>query len=59
MLFGTWSQAHAYDPSDYMESSHTSAIIGHCKTKKLIELVSKELPVRHNTRCLKNIPDSY
>ena len=20
MLFGTWSQAHAYDPSDYMET---------------------------------------
>ena len=22
MLFGTWSQAHAYDPSDYMEIRH-------------------------------------
>ena len=21
MLFGTWSQAHAYDPSDYMETT--------------------------------------
>ena len=21
MLFGTWSQAHAYDPSDYMETN--------------------------------------
>ena len=20
MLFGTWSEAHAYDPSDYMET---------------------------------------
>ena len=20
MLFGTWSQAHAYDPSDYVEA---------------------------------------
>ena len=20
MLFGTWSQAHAYDPSDYIET---------------------------------------
>ena len=23
MLFGTWSQAHAYDPSDYMETRKT------------------------------------
>ena len=37
--------------------SHTS--IGDCKTKNVIELVSRELPVKHNTRCLTNISNSY
>ena len=27
MLFGTWSQAHAYDPSDYMETRLKEAVI--------------------------------
>ena len=38
--------------------SHTSAIIGDCKTKNIIEFVSRELPLRHDTRWLTNIPDS-
>ena len=38
--------------------SHTSAIISYCKTKNVTEFVPRELPVRHNTRCLTNIPDS-
>ena len=38
--------------------AHTSAKIGDCKTKNVIEFVSKELPVRHSTCCEANIPDS-
>ena len=38
---------------------YTSATIGDCKTKNVILFVSKELPVRHNTRCPANIPDSH
>ena len=36
--------------------SHTSAIIGNCKTKKVFEFVSRELPVRHSIRCPTNMP---
>ena len=36
MLFGTWSQAHAYDPSDYMET----------RLKTLIDHVSTNNPDR-------------
>ena len=43
----------------FKPGSHTSAIIGDCKTENVIEFVSEEFPVKHNTRCLTNIPDSY
>ena len=43
--------------------SHTSATIGDCKTKNVIEFMSKELPVRsgvrYYTRCPTNISDSH
>ena len=41
--------------------SRTSATIGDCKTKNVIEFMSRELPapVRYYTRCLTNIPDNH
>ena len=32
MLFGTWSQAHAYDPSDYMETMQALMLMYSRKT---------------------------
>ena len=29
MLFGTWSEAHAHDPSDYMETRLKTEIVNH------------------------------
>ena len=39
--------------------SRTSTAIGDCKTKNVIEFMSRELPVRYNTRCPTNIPDNH
>ena len=39
--------------------SYRSATIGDCKTKNVIEFVSRDLPVSHNTCCPANIPDSH
>ena len=34
MLFGTWSQAHAYDPSDYMDTRLKPGLHISCKDRK-------------------------
>ena len=39
--------------------SRISATIGDCKTKNVIEFMSKELPVRYYARCPTNIPDNH
>ena len=39
--------------------SRTSATIGNFKTKNVIEFMSRELPVRYNTRSPTNIPDNH
>ena len=48
------------DVKELMKSgSHTSATIGDCKTKNIIEFVSRQLLVRDNIRGLTNMPHSY
>ena len=35
-LFGTWSQAHAYDPSDYMETRLKAESIKYLNNKRVV-----------------------
>ena len=37
MLFGTWSQAHAYDPSDYMETKLKVVVCAEILTRDFLQ----------------------
>ena len=62
MLFGTWSQAHAYDHSDYMETRLNASIqlnIGeHCKvypSELLSVQVQTGIVSKHNTEIVNHL----
>ena len=56
-----FSSTHRYKTSlvTFKPSSRTSVTIAELKIKKIIGLVSVELPVKHSTQCPTDIPDNH
>ena len=56
MLFGTWSQAHAYDPSDYMETRLLTLVNSKVYPSELLSVKDQTSIVsKHNTEIVNHL----